>query len=106
MTNHTPAPWTHTQWGEIIVISGEIETGIAHINPSGNYRVGIPSPQNEANARLIADAPELLQALSDILEHCALIQKVWGENAINVTPFIEKAQALVAKHTGEYPNEK
>jgi hypothetical protein len=33
----------------------------------------------EAHARLLASAPELLDALKGLYEHCTLIHKHWGE---------------------------
>jgi hypothetical protein len=50
-TKHTPGPWVRNEtWG--LIVSGDGEVAALH---SGN----------EANARLIAAAPELLAALED-----------------------------------------
>jgi hypothetical protein len=72
MTQHTPGPWTHSQWGQTISINADGFTGIANINPSGNHKSGIPKPEDRANARLIAAAPDLLEtaklALADLQE--------------------------------------
>ena len=62
-TQHTPGPWSlNTQYADIEV-RGPAESGvlIAVMSPWGIAAEG-PSPQ-AANARLIAAAPELLEAL-------------------------------------------
>lgn len=70
---HTPGPWRveegttlvwgncnpedHTTWGMGYPIA---ET---RINPSGNWSTGPYADEGEANARLIAAAPDMLEAL-------------------------------------------
>ena len=66
-TKHTPGPWKvqlfDTAW-EILARDGE---AIA-LNASAYTDFGVPS-EHEANARLIAAAPELLTRLRDHVEH-------------------------------------
>ena len=61
-TNHTPGPWAAVEHGVIC------EKCTSH----GNFYVcGLIDPDNDedkANARLIAAAPELLEALKSVLE--------------------------------------
>lgn len=55
--------------------------------------LGFDTPENRANARLIAAAPDLLKALKAMLE-------VWEHGGIYDYP-IGKARAAIAKATGE-----
>lgn len=65
---HTPGPWTaHPDEG----INGGpwIEAAKAHTR----VHIAHVSNGNEANARLIAAAPEMLEALKDAQRHCGVI---------------------------------
>lgn len=92
MSKHTPGPWDYWQGAgigdeshaEIIAADGEIV--IAGFNNM--------IEQGEANARLIAAAPDLLEALVDSL--CAL--EVCGRDFDHV---MGKARAAIAKAKGE-----
>ena len=53
------------------------------------------NPKTEANAILIAAAPELLEALNGILDQCDL-----GEVNEETQPLIDAAKAAIAKATG------
>ncbi len=57
MSEHTPGPWIVS--GESIV-SDEMEICIANIERDGGYEA--LAPERDANARLIAAAPDLLAA--------------------------------------------
>ena len=86
-TNHTPGPW------KVISIDWT-PSGNARFEIEGIHRTGI------ADARLIAAAPELLEALQAILENDG------GEgskcfNAIRLFDAREEARAAIAKATGE-----
>ena len=67
---HTPGPWTIDEDGDTNVMGETIAIGI--LDPQG-HRVGeadgrdLSLPEAEANARLIAAAPELLAALVALL---------------------------------------
>lgn len=65
--------------------------GYRAIVDADGYTVCNPSPMGEANARLIAAAPDLLAALSELLP-------LW-ENGIE-EPWIIRARAAIAKATG------
>jgi hypothetical protein len=58
--NHTPAPW-------YVLSEGVTDAAIGYraIIDADGYTVCNPSPMGEANARLIAAAPMLLEALQD-----------------------------------------
>jgi hypothetical protein len=106
MSKHTPGPWKldrdELHYGSLsTVVAGKKSKrfpgyqmfvdvgGLADVN------------EQEANARLIASAPELLEALKDLLRDIDTID----EFAINNTVLpmwedIERAKALVAKAEG------
>ena len=68
-TKHTPGPWANDPngtgaVGDISTADGELCVAQAQqTSPSGR-----PDPARDANARLIAAAPELLEALKKIVE--------------------------------------
>ena len=109
--SHTPGPWY--DWGDDEVPSGipviEIGAGmigepnrkqIAYVQPSdaGDDDEGFPlfeqTPEDRANARLIAAAPDLLEALETICE------KLTRAGAANSKPFVD-ARAALAKARGQ-----
>jgi hypothetical protein len=68
MSNHTPGPWEiklHPDDG-YRYISGPKHIGLAQVVWCMSYEER--SPVCEANARLIAAAPELLEALENLLK--------------------------------------
>lgn len=89
---HTPGPWTldgpHQVWaesvGEYVAITAEIEDFDA-----------VPRDQAEANARLIAAAPDLLEALKLAERHCP----VNSEAEILARAAIAKAEAIPQAQT-------
>lgn len=100
-TKHTPAPWTAAGPGildtphrdkRIMVLHPDgirliADTGQGYIDPKGN---AIPDDERRANARLIAAAPELLDAANDLL--CQ-----WdAPDLSDDTPIKEKFDALRA----------
>jgi len=102
MSKHTPGPWkaqlrdgyggqweVERQWE--VVATGETERWIADADSLTGC--------DEANARLIAAAPELLEALQEIAEcgSASMVANVWVELARvqNI------ARAAIAKATGE-----
>lgn len=78
---HTPGPWNSiaygkTTKGEIIIAGGkEFSNLLAEVYKQKN------EDSQEANARLIAAAPELLEALKSLYENCSMIHNQWGEGA-------------------------
>ena len=60
---HTPGPWTIPDWrqlGKIDVVADTVKVAAVYLQPDKNIKRGWPT--EEANARLIAAAPELLEA--------------------------------------------
>lgn len=72
MKTHTPGPW-HTGsgngYGNIYADEGRMrmETGGTTLYPIGTVYTGWDEAEDQANARLIAAAPELLAALKECL---------------------------------------
>ena len=63
---HTPGPWTIPDWrqlGRIDVVAGEVKVAAVYLQPDPITIKGWPT--EEANARLIAAAPALLEALKE-----------------------------------------
>lgn len=97
-TTHTPGPWVTNQ-GSVIaknalkVYSIEICDPSAGVNGIGKL---LPIDEREANAALIAAAPDLLAALewaeAMILQHC--------KNEDGQTPDVEPIRAAIAKARG------
>lgn len=97
MSKHTPGPWFETvvptsAGSAINIHSADHRIAIIYVD---GIRKGIDdelprSIENRANARLIAAAPELLEALQDLCSFDLLTQEKW-----------DKARAAIAKATGE-----
>jgi hypothetical protein len=106
MTKHTPGPWNYHVWGTNSGKHFGIETadhrhGICGVSPNGNASTLLTIEQHEANARLIAAAPELLAACQSGLDgllaafpHAPRIPDI-------LHPIINQVRAAIAKATGE-----
>ena len=94
-TSHTPGPW------EVF----ESHTGIYILDSAEQAAVCRLEwcLEAEANARLIAAAPDLLAALKGIFEHCAMIHRAWGDgsNHKEADAAIAAGKAAIAKAEGE-----
>jgi hypothetical protein len=88
-TQHTPAPWKVNEELDSYVISDCSEEGLFI------SRVWKHWHNSEANARLIAAAPELLEALENLMEWCA-----WNVNVAHF-PEYDIAFKVIAKATGK-----
>lgn len=65
--SHTPGPWSYHSWGKGNGIRFGIETsnhnhGLAGVAPNENASTLLTIAEHEANARLMAAAPDLLDA--------------------------------------------
>ena len=83
MSKHTKGPW--------IADGAQVFTNETNVAQANGYRIDRETVA--ANARLIAAAPELLEALTDCVEHMHWTQPQ-GEAAL------KKAKAVIAKATG------
>jgi len=81
-TQHTPGPWKvkQSQGATLRLFGGP------HIQ-AGRRTIAWPdfpsvseNDTSEANARLIAAAPDLLAALKALFQHCAMVHNKWGDN--------------------------
>ena len=64
---HTPGPWSYHKWGissgtNFGIENADHKHGLAGITPNGNASTMIAMDEHEANAMLMAAAPELLAA--------------------------------------------
>jgi len=87
MSKHTPEPWIYIGNGDIVARSENYcggEKDIASVFLTVN-------DEDEANARLIAAAPDLLEALQAIMAGVAGCER---------QPHWEAARAAIAKATG------
>lgn len=96
MSTHTPAPWTIEEYGDdetpnLVIHRGETENRICFMAMPGSH--GDPA-MIEADARLIAAAPNLLNTLNSIVQ----ILEVGGFVGDDL---LDKASAAIAKATGE-----
>ena len=114
MSDHTPGPWratladewrsangNHVQFGSIYISAGRN-------NPDSRYyyRIGSVSnvnnlPQNQANAKLIAAAPDLLDALQQLDEaYCRAGPNLTAEERRQDRMRLIAARTAIAKATG------
>lgn len=93
---HTPGPWFGRPYHDPILIQGCDEVGLCIAFTCGG--VGQKRDEFKANARLIAAAPELLEALEPFahatLTHTGQVIGLTRED-------FERALAAIAKATGE-----
>ena len=85
MNDYTKGPWGIMKGDHgPMIFSGECGRGVAMLARQ------VTTAEREANARLIAAAPELLEALEELLA------ETWINGA-----FADKARAAIAKAKGE-----
>lgn len=92
MNNHTAGPW---QVGPVFDNNGSLEVIIEHMTQHGNLAVAVVLPGlagQHKNAHLIAAAPELLQALRDVVD--VMTGRIDGEAVamFNALAAIRKAE--------------
>lgn len=102
---HTPGPWENidnmNETGDISILCGKV-------NAYGNYHVASISrgpvehltEEDKANARLIAAAPELLEALESFLRCPSVGSDGPGTSTLRVMDYnLKAARAAIAKAT-------
>ncbi len=90
MTTHTPGPW---KWDFDLL--GPDEKPILEIGMGYDGQWGGESP-NDANARLIAAAPDLLAALKKLADHFEAEMRAHN----GIPPLLFNARAAIAKAEG------
>lgn len=94
MTNHTPGPWAVSQNNPRLVkhLSGPV---LAECGP-------VNAEEAQANARLIAAAPELLGALTSLMTRAAHDAETYtADDSAPIWAFISDAADAIAKAKGE-----
>lgn len=95
-TKHTPGPW-HV--GEVAILDRDTgqerpDPHSAWVHNDGSFEVSLISSDASADARLIAAAPDMLEALIDLVKEASEYYEGGKLGA---------ARAAVAKATGETP---
>lgn len=108
-TKHTPGPWKKAErlngpWWHISAESSGLGPGqgrqaVACVHGESKRGAKALAEMFEANARLIAAAPDLLEALQDV-------DALWMHHSVahsdgKISPLHEKVIAAIAKATGE-----
>lgn len=97
---HTPGPWTyHTHQGHTLVQTEEPAKTVCNV-------YGNTTDAKEANARLIAAAPELLATLQEVVDYHKYIQDkcIWHLEAnaqVDLIDLLRDTQAAIANATKE-----
>ncbi|MFV0679236.1 hypothetical protein [Ottowia sp.] len=98
-TQHTPGPWVTE--GEVMSC-GLRQALVVARTPGGPVFVAtaLPGlPGTAANARLITAAPDLLDALRDLL---AAADMTYGWTPMQIEPLMGQARAAIAKALGAH----
>jgi hypothetical protein len=108
MTKHTPGPWKHNDKRHCIesttdwLIPPDDPSDLEPIPTDVVCLYGaMGGNDTKADARLIAAAPELLEALQGLFAQCAMVHRYWGDNgnAKQADDAIKAARAAIAKAT-------
>ena len=101
-TNPTPGPWTR-EYGQRFIhdASAGIKAGGLYIAAALDFNQFSRDEEVEANARLIAASPDLLQALELALRYLDHPEVKSIPFALPVDAAIDQARAAIAKARGE-----
>lgn len=96
MAQHTPGPWIADNSRMLTSINAGNKKHIAMVNyfQCGKPEFDVCGEEHEANARLIAAAPELLEAVNELMADA----EDTGEFSYSA---MSKARAAIAKAKGE-----
>lgn len=102
-TQHTPGPWKVNEHSEVTFKDGRIcDVDYYNVGRGEKGRYQLP---HEANARLIAAAPELLDALSECLEQLEqlhyLYEGEFSERIQDADDAAKNAWKLIAKFANQ-----
>jgi hypothetical protein len=100
-TNHTPAPWTYDKLQDLCkfnIFASGFNTAMCQVTVMESSTRRVTGSEVEANARLIAAAPELLEALN------AIVKRAEDPALCDDTDtLLRNARTAIAKATGEQP---
>lgn len=101
-TEHTPGPWINipmqdTVWAEDGNLQVAKISELPWINGKSNW------VQEGANARLIAAAPELLEALKDLAKDFESLRRSCKESCAGPSETLLQARAAITKAKGTTP---
>ena len=116
-TEHTPGPWLLEQqlgtgdsdcgWSVLEREQNPYRGEICHITDA-EHIAGITKAERDANARLIAAAPELLEAMRALVKHFPTDSEMdqigfTKESVTEACDAYDAARVAIAKATGEQP---
>ncbi len=93
MSNFTPGPWLVSSSTLVVTDKAEI---IANTIPTFVAGLQLPMKESEANAHLIAAAPELLEACEKLVEVAPVL---WGSDHDEWPRIMDRIEAAIAKAT-------
>jgi len=97
-TKHTPGPWTYQDSTQTVFSKHEDHK----FSLIAKIATGEDRAEEDANALLIAAAPELLEALQKLGQETApFIATAIGSRNPNILAAVQKANEAIAKATGE-----
>lgn len=100
MSQHTPGPWRVGPYpGHVESMDGRLVAGCMGRQSAKDS--DDTNAVNEANARLIAAAPELLEALEDVMERFGTQLRLQGYGREFKEEMLDKARAAIAQAKGE-----
>lgn len=100
MNKHTPGPWSINPKGGTPMVGIDLQDG-GELLPIVEVVYGYNNAEAKANAHLIAAAPELLEALKNLLDAC-LLADIYLELSDKVDgSLMDSANKAIAKATGE-----
>jgi len=96
MSKHTPGPWTFGHWGDDFWV-GPDSSGLTQKVARVTWGMGEEREEGRENARLIAAAPDLLEALTDVLPLAeSYLNMMPDRHGIHI-PKLKRALAAIAK---------
>jgi len=91
----TPGPWNAMNTLNGFWIQGP-STDVTEVRSIATLATWDTIERQEANCRLLAAAPELLQTLEDLFTHCVMTHKYWGDGSNQKEA---DAAIVAARHT-------
>lgn len=94
---YTPAPWIINNEFKTSINNGNKHIAMVNYYKCGNPEIDVYGEEHEANARLIAAAPEMLKALEEII----FLVENGHINISGIQSQYQKIRETVAKAKGE-----